>query len=206
MSNLGFIIFSIIALGVFGTAVAILVRSQDATLRTEQPGNTQSRKRPSANYLGLVIIGVGLAILPNVFGLREEATLSAVLVRSGIGILVMIAGLLIRRALIKRWLALSTIAVAKVYTYTENRKRKYLIKYDSGTIERTVYFVNVRFEANGKSVQLKIKISSFLYSELHNRDSVRIRYANADPRIALLEGEGFVFGSFPSKDDTPGSR
>ena len=141
-------------------------------------------------------------MLPNVFGMRQEATLFTIFLRGGIGLAIVVAGFLIRQALIKRWLTSSTIVLANIHPYTVKQKRSLSI-VKRGTIERTRHFAKVRFDAHGTPVRLRIKMSQWLYHEFMNRNSVRIRYANSDPRISLIEGEGFVFDSFPAEDGTP---
>jgi hypothetical protein len=51
------------------------------------------------------------------------------------------------------------------------------------------YHVTVRFDANGKQMTLKAKVGGELYGRLEQGQTISMRYAKDDPRIALLEGE-----------------
>jgi hypothetical protein len=51
------------------------------------------------------------------------------------------------------------------------------------------YTITVRFDADGKQVTLKARVSGELYGRLEQGQTLTIWYAKADPRIALVEGE-----------------
>ena len=141
-------------------------------------------------------IGLGmttLGVIAIVLAIISATNLRVELFYGGIGTLLVFGGILIARSddLARR--STSTITVAKVIElYTKTRD--VYIAYQCGgalTVE-TTYFITVHFLADGESVRLKSVITRRLFRSLRTGGDVRMRYANANPRKAIFEGE-FLF-------------
>ena len=61
----------------------------------------------------------------------------------------------------------------------------------SGTYDddRLIRYVIVHFETSSGQVNLRADVSKQVFDEITPEKMVKIRYAETDPRIALLEGE-----------------
>ena len=59
----------------------------------------------------------------------------------------------------------------------------------NGQVACEVYYLVVRFEAGSGQMVLQARVGEPLYAASWRGQMLSVRYAHADPRIALLEGE-----------------
>lgn len=137
------------------------------------------------------LIGLGLVVGNIVLAVKQQDP--ARLLYALVGLLFTYVGLLAAGLNLWEWL------IALLHRRVWQRQQ---ITADGEIVDRTVkrqvddegnvshkYWITVRFDSVEGPVVLRAQVDRSLYSWLAGADTISVRYALEDPRLALLEGE-----------------
>ena len=151
------------------------------------------QRQVMARILGVLffLIGLGLAIGNVILAVREHDTSRLLYVlfglifayvglyAAGLSLWEWLVALLHRRV----WQGQQITADGEIVDRTVQRHVD-----DEGNVSRK-YWITVRFDSVEGPVVLKAQVEQSLYSWLGGTDTIGVRYALENPRLALLEGE-----------------